>query len=122
MDLASQDGDENSSDGTDSHLCLSDDEDIFDMQTCVETALSAAYKKSFLYLKSRAVAQVARDWLRDDPLVPLNNTDITGSIMNVDDPGLWPSWHCPFKNCTAHGVPKAKRGTVSVTSKHIFVG
>ena len=57
--VVKEDEDNSSSDDSDSQLCLSDDEDIFEMKACAETNLSADYKKSFLYLSSRAVTQVA---------------------------------------------------------------
>ena len=117
--VVKEDEDNSSSDGSDSQVCLSDDEDIFEMKACEETSLSADYKKSFLYLKSRAVTQVAH-MLRDDPLVPLTNTDDMDSIMDVDVPRLWPSWHCPFKNCTAHGYCNTSKETKSATSMCIL--
>ena len=122
IDPVDMDEAEVSSDGTDSHLCLSDDEDIFDMKACPETSLNADYKKPYLYLKSRAVAQVAR-LLRDDPLVPLSIIDYTGNTMNVDDhPLQWPSWHCAFKGCTAQGDRNPKKEPKDATSKHVLLG
>ena len=110
------------SEDTDSQLCLSDDEDVFEMRACVEKDLSHRYKKSFLYVNSRAIAQVA-DMLRADPLLPYSDllrSPFSDGHMSVDEPLLWPSWHCPFKNCNAHGFCKPKEEVGSETQKHIL--
>ena len=109
----------NSSEDSDSQVCLSDDEDIFDMKVCPEINLSTGYKKSFGYQNSRAVSQVA-NLLRDDPLVPLSSHGNMDHLMDVQDPLLWPKWHCPFKNCTVHGNCQPCMEPKVVTSQKIL--
>ena len=99
---------ENRSDSdTDSQAHLSDDEDIFNMQSVDMKSLPARYRDSKLAKIRLAVEEVC-GMLRDDPLLPLQPGSQNIVLEDVDTPLLWPSWHCPFRDCAACGVTRFK--------------
>jgi len=90
---------------TDSQAHLSDDEDIFCMRCLEPSEFSQDYRRSFLELTRTGVLEVC-EMLRAEPLLPLDPLDSSKSIEDVDTPYLWPSWHCPFAQCTKCGVTR----------------
>ena len=69
--------------------------------------LPARYRDSKLAKIRLAVEEVC-GMLRDDPLLPLQPGSQNIVLEDVDTPFLWPSWHCPFRDCAACGVTRFK--------------
>ena len=71
---------------------------------CAETTtLSVSYQTSFLE-KDRQAIKLVSELLRSEPLLPLEPVGSNRPIEHIDNPILWPSWHCPFEGCADCGV------------------
>ena len=80
---------------------------VFKLQVLTPENLPDDYGKSYLERKRRAVLAMV-DELRGEPLLPLD----PGSgreFVDLDSGVLLPSWHCPFKGCSACGVVRHDR-------------
>ena len=106
---------------TDSQPCFSDDEDIFRMRAAAPEAMPAAYNESTLEIRQRAVRRV-KEMIRAEPLLPLDPFRDKDEEPETEDekprprpytdvctPLLWPSWHCPFGNCSACGLARYEK-------------